>query len=118
MEIIPLITLSKRNIVEEKQELYDTINDKQFNLEGYEKIYILDLDGIEKDKPNLKLGFGRAETELIPFIFFSKGKILGFSLSRFRMEEDFLGGKISKIFLGWVIYFYLKILKITTAKQN
>jgi len=53
MEIIPLITLEKRRILETNQKTTETKEIDQINED--EKIYILDKDGIEKDKPNLCL---------------------------------------------------------------
>jgi len=50
MEIIPLIKLKKRKILDyQKSSLKEALKEIHEN----EKIYILDLDGIEKDKPNL-----------------------------------------------------------------
>ena len=47
MEIIPLLTMKKRNIQNKNyKEILEKIGDDQL-------IYIYDLDGIEKDKPNL-----------------------------------------------------------------
>jgi len=49
MEIIPLITMKKRKILQNnftEREITDKINE-------IDKVYILDLDGIQKDKPNL-----------------------------------------------------------------
>lgn len=49
MEIIPLITLKKRRILGyPKSFLKDILKE----IKEDEKLYILDLDGIEKDKPN------------------------------------------------------------------
>jgi len=49
MELIPTITMKKREILNQKEE-----TDKIFNqLKEEDLIYILDLDGLEKDKPNL-----------------------------------------------------------------
>jgi len=53
MEIIPLITLRKRTILDTDQKTTDTKEISQINED--DKIYILDKDGIEKDKPNLCL---------------------------------------------------------------
>jgi len=53
MELIPLITLKKRTILDTDQKTTDTKEIKQ--LKEDEKIYVLDQDGIEKDKPNLCL---------------------------------------------------------------
>lgn len=50
MEIIPLIRLKKRKILDyPKSFLKDITNEIDEN----EKVYILDFDGIDKDKPNL-----------------------------------------------------------------
>lgn len=50
MQIIPLIKLKKRKILDHpKSSLKEVLKEIDEN----EKIYILDLDGIEKDKPNL-----------------------------------------------------------------
>ncbi len=50
MEIIPLIKLKKRKLLDHpKSSLKEILKEIDEN----EKIYILDLDGIEKDKPNL-----------------------------------------------------------------
>jgi hypothetical protein len=49
MEIIPIITL-KNNKIQDDLISFDNIS--QYFNEG-EKIYVLDLDGIEKNKPNL-----------------------------------------------------------------
>ena len=49
MEIIPTITMKKRKILNqesEKKDIFDQIKEDAL-------LYILDLDGIEKDKPNL-----------------------------------------------------------------
>jgi hypothetical protein len=53
MEIIPLITLEKRRILETNQKTTETKKIDQINED--EKVYVLDKDGIEKDKPNLCL---------------------------------------------------------------
>ena len=53
MELIPLITLEKRKIIETNQKTTDTKEINQVNED--EKIYVLDKDGIVKDKPNLCL---------------------------------------------------------------
>ena len=53
MEIIPLITLEKRRILDTNQKTTETKEIDQINED--EKIYILDKDGIDKDKPNLCL---------------------------------------------------------------
>jgi len=54
MEIIPLIHLKKRKIVLEEDEFL-SINELLKIVDKDRKIYILDLDGIEKNKPNLCL---------------------------------------------------------------
>lgn len=53
MEIVPLIYMKNRKIHLEKDG--ETISSQEFSnlVEDNSKIYILDLDGIEKDKPNL-----------------------------------------------------------------
>jgi len=53
MEIIPLITLEKRKIIDTNQKTTDTKEIDQIKED--EKIYILDKDGIDNDKPNLCL---------------------------------------------------------------
>lgn len=53
MEIIPLITLKRRTILDTNQKTTDT-KEIELTSEG-EKIYVLDHDGIERDKPNLCL---------------------------------------------------------------
>ena len=53
MEIIPLITLEKRMILDTNQKTTEAKEIKKINENN--KIYILDKDGIEKDKPNLCL---------------------------------------------------------------
>lgn len=50
MEIIPLIKLKKRKIIDEDESSSDNIFEQ---IDENQLIYILDLDGIEKDKPNL-----------------------------------------------------------------
>jgi len=50
MEIIPLIKLKKQKV---QGYPISFLKELLKNLEENEKIYILDLDGIEKDKPNL-----------------------------------------------------------------
>ena len=50
MEIIPVIKIKKRDLTEKQSEFLKELSDKG----EYEKpLYILDLYGIEKDKPNL-----------------------------------------------------------------
>ena len=49
MELLPLIRLKRKILVESSYSLEDIIEKS----DRYEKIYILDLDGIERDKPNL-----------------------------------------------------------------
>ena len=53
MDLIPLIYMKKRKIHVEKTQ--SPVTHKEFlkQIEGEKKIYIFDLDGIEKDKPNL-----------------------------------------------------------------
>lgn len=53
MDLIPLIYMKNRKIHLEKDG--ESISSKEFSnlIEDNSKIYILDLDGIEKDKPNL-----------------------------------------------------------------
>lgn len=53
MEIIPLISLEKRKIIDTDQKTTDAKEIKL--LDEDERVYILDKDGIEKDKPNLCL---------------------------------------------------------------
>jgi len=53
MEIIPLITLDGRKIIETNQKTTDAKEIKKLNKD--EKVYIFDYDGLEKDKPNLCL---------------------------------------------------------------
>ena len=49
MELIPLIKLKKRKVIGfNKSDLKDILKD----IKDDEKIYILDFDGIERDKPN------------------------------------------------------------------
>jgi len=48
MEIIPLITIEKRKIIQKSFSSFKTNTKK-----GENKIYILDLDGIKKNRPNL-----------------------------------------------------------------
>jgi uncharacterized protein related to proFAR isomerase len=55
MEIIPLIHLKKRKIVTEKEEKWLSINEALEQVHKDEKIYVLDIDGIDKNKPNLCL---------------------------------------------------------------
>lgn len=50
MEIIPLIKLKKRKIIDEDESSSDNIFEQ---IDEEQLLYILDLDGIEKDKPNL-----------------------------------------------------------------
>lgn len=50
MEIIPLIKLKKRKIIDTNSSLTDNILEQ---IDEEQVIYILDIDGIEKDKPNL-----------------------------------------------------------------
>jgi len=50
MEIIPLIKLNKRKIIDEDESSSDNIFEQ---IDEEQLLYILDLDGIEKDKPNL-----------------------------------------------------------------
>jgi len=49
MDIIPCITLKNRNVINSNISL----DDLSKYIKEEEKLYILDLDGIEKDKPNL-----------------------------------------------------------------
>jgi len=53
MEIIPLITLEGKKIIDTNQKTTETKEIDQIKED--EKIYILDKDGIDKDKPNLCL---------------------------------------------------------------
>jgi len=55
MEIIPLIYLKKRKILAEKEGECLSLNEMSEQINKDEKIYVLDIDGIEKDKPNLCL---------------------------------------------------------------
>ena len=55
MEIIPLIYLKKRKIVTEKEENWLSIDEVLEQVSKDEKIYVLDIDGIDKNKPNLCL---------------------------------------------------------------
>ncbi|UCF12336.1 MAG: hypothetical protein JSW06_09905 [Thermoplasmatales archaeon] len=55
MEIIPLIHLKKRKIVTEEEEKGLSINEILEQVYKDEKIYVLDIDGIDKNKPNLCL---------------------------------------------------------------
>jgi len=54
MEIVPLIYLKKRKIVTDKGEL-PSFNEMREHVDKDKEIYVLDIDGIEKDKPNLCL---------------------------------------------------------------
>jgi len=53
MDLIPLIYMKKREIYVEKTQSPITLKEFLKQVEGEKKIYIFDLDGIEKDKPNL-----------------------------------------------------------------
>ena len=53
MDLIPLIYMKKRKIHVEKTQSSITLKEFLKQVEGEKKIYIFDLDGIEKDKPNL-----------------------------------------------------------------
>lgn len=53
MDLIPLIYMKKRKIHVEKTQSPITLKEFLKQVEGEKKIYIFDLDGIEKDKPNL-----------------------------------------------------------------
>ena len=53
MDLIPLIYMKKRKIYVEKTQSPVTLKEFLKQIEGEKKIYIFDLDGIEKDKPNL-----------------------------------------------------------------
>lgn len=53
MEIIPLIYMKNKKIHLEKNGEPISLQEFSKIAEGKQKIYILDLDGIEKDKPNL-----------------------------------------------------------------
>lgn len=55
MKIIPLICLKKRKIVAEKEGDWLSINEVLERVDKDEKIYVLDIDGIEENKPNLCL---------------------------------------------------------------
>ncbi len=55
MEIIPLIYLKKRKIVSGKEKEHLTIDELGKIIGKDSKIYVLDLDGIDKYKPNLCL---------------------------------------------------------------
>ena len=55
MEIIPLIYLKKREILVEREGQRLSLNEMSEKVDKDEKLYILDIDGIEKDKPNLCL---------------------------------------------------------------
>ncbi len=55
MEIIPLIYLKKRKIVAEKEGDWLSINEVLERVDKDEKIYVLDIEGIEENKPNLCL---------------------------------------------------------------
>jgi hypothetical protein len=49
MEIIPLIKMKKRKILEYPKSFFEDISNE---IDENEKVYILDFDGIDKDKPN------------------------------------------------------------------
>ena len=53
MDLIPLIYMINRKIHVEKKGRVVSLKELLKKIEGEKKIYILDLDGIEKDKPNL-----------------------------------------------------------------
>lgn len=53
MEIIPLIHLQKRKITGGNEGNHLSFNDLLQQVDKDEKIYLLDIDGIKKDKPNL-----------------------------------------------------------------
>lgn len=53
MEVIPLIYIKNRNIYLEKDGSFISLKDFLQVAKENKRIYILDLDGIEKDKPNL-----------------------------------------------------------------
>jgi len=53
MEIIPLIYFKERKIYIEKNSEPLSIKDFLLRYEKLKKIYLFDIDGIEKDKPNL-----------------------------------------------------------------
>ena len=55
MEVISLIYLKKRKILSEKEGKQISLNDLLERIDKDGKIYVLDIDGIEKDKPNLYL---------------------------------------------------------------
>lgn len=55
MEVISLIYLKKRKILSEKEGKQISLNDLLERIDKDGKIYVLDIDGIEKDKPNLCL---------------------------------------------------------------
>lgn len=52
MEIIPLITLKKRKMIAENEDII-TIEDLKNLVKKDDSIYFYDLDGIDRDKPNL-----------------------------------------------------------------
>ncbi len=53
MDLIPLIHMKNRKIHAEKTEISVPLKEFLKKVDEEKKIYILDLDGIEKDKPNL-----------------------------------------------------------------
>lgn len=53
MELIPLIYMKNRKIRTEKEGDPVSLDEILKHTDKYKKIYILDIDGIEKDKPNL-----------------------------------------------------------------
>lgn len=55
MDIIPLINLKKRNMVQNREDSQQSFNELLEQIDKEDEIYILDTDGIEKDKPNLCL---------------------------------------------------------------
>ncbi|RLF35273.1 MAG: hypothetical protein DRN08_03290, partial [Thermoplasmata archaeon] len=58
MEKIPIIQIKKRKILkktEEKKTKYIHIDEILPNTETHQKVYVEDLDGIEKNKPNLDI---------------------------------------------------------------
>jgi len=55
MDITPLIHLKKRKIMEEREEYHLPFNEILEQVDKDVNIYVLDTDGIEKDKPNLCL---------------------------------------------------------------
>ena len=55
MEIIPLIYIKKRKILVEREGERLSLTEMLEKVDKDEKLYILDIDGIEKDKPNLCL---------------------------------------------------------------